>query len=248
MKPRSEQSQQPEALGQLQRDGFAFLRGGELRTQLLASGDLSDWAAFAESWNRLAIDPYLAATGRRRLRRHGVFRLHPSGVLEQQPAQAHFQTVENNILQGGIERWFEPLEPRVAASRALEALVKFGGDAFDALDDGATPREWRVEVHQFRIEAHLDQAGEPTPEGAHRDGVDWVFVALIDRVNISSGTTTVHRPDGLLLGSFTLERPLDAALVNDRRILHGVTPVKAFDPSLPAYRDVMVVTYTALDR
>jgi hypothetical protein len=49
-----------------------------------------------------------------------------------------------------------------------------------------------------------------------------------------------------LLGSFTLTQPFDAALVEDRRVMHGVTPVTPIDPTLPAYRDVLVVTFRAI--
>jgi len=100
-----------------------------------------------------------------------------------------------------------------------------------------------VEVHQFRIEARRDERGQPTPEGIHRDGVDYVLVLLVDRQNISSGTTTVHRLDGVELGSFTLASPLDAALLDDSRVAHGVTPIEPLDTDRPAYRDVLVVTW-----
>jgi hypothetical protein len=50
---------------------------------------------------------------------------------------------------------------------------------------------------------------------------------------------TAHRP----LGSFTLTEPLDAALVDDDRVFHGVTPLLPHDPARSAYRDVLVVTF-----
>ena len=102
---------------------------------------------------------------------------------------------------------------------------------------------WHVEVHQFRIEARPDVKGLPTPEGLHRDGVDYVLVLLVNRQNIGSGTTTIHGLDRRLLGSFTLTEPCDAALVDDARVFHGVTPVEPVDLDLPAYRDVLVVTF-----
>src|SRR4030095_1416658 len=95
-----------------------------------------------------------------------------------------------------------------------------------------------TEAHQVRIEARPDAAGLPTPEGVHRDGVDYVLVLLVNRTNIESGTTTVHDHAGNTLGSFTLAAPLDAALVDDTRVKHGVTAVHPVDPSRPAYRDV----------
>jgi hypothetical protein len=75
---------------------------------------------------------------------------------------------------------------------------------FGALKPGT---DWHIEAHQFRIEARPDAAGQPTPEGIHRDGVDYVIVMLVSRVNIESGTTTMHTPDGREVGRFTLARP-----------------------------------------
>ena len=69
-------------------------------------------------------------------------------------------------------------------------------------------------------------------------------VLLIRRRNVAQGTTTIHAvEDRRLLGSFTLTDPLDAALVDDARVYHGVTPVEPLDPAEPAYRDVLVVTF-----
>src|SRR5204863_496421 len=82
---------------------------------------------------------------------------------------------------------------------------------------------------QFRIDDRSGAAGHPRPEGVHRDGVDFVLVLLINRKNIVSGTTTVYTAEGHPLGSFTLTDPLDAALVDDNRVAHGVTPVTTLD-------------------
>ena len=89
--------------------------------------------------------------------------------------------------------------------------------------------EWRIECHQFRIEARSEAPGQPTPEGMHRDGVDYALVLLINRTNIKSGTTTVHDLDGHTLGSFTLTAPFDTAIVDDARVKHGVTAVEPID-------------------
>ena len=113
---------------------------------------------------------------------------------------------------------------------------------------GVTPATalWLVEMHQFRIAANPDRAGLPTPEGMHRDGVDWVMVCLIDRTNVAGGVTTVADEAGRPLGAFTLEHPLDTVLLDDRRVQHGVTPVVPQERALPAHRDVLVLTYRAV--
>lgn len=223
----------------LRGDGFAFATHRAMES-LLGAG-MTDWAAFADSWNDLGPDDYLAAKGRHRKRRHAVFAAGAEGTFERQPHQPHYQSVDYNTLQGGIERWFEPIAPAIADGASLRRILQLARDFFAPLAPQVA--RWRVEVHQFRIEARVGQAGEPTPEGVHRDGVDYVLVLLVNRENIESGTTTIHAADGTLLGSFTLTHPLDAALVDDARVFHGVTPVTPRDPARPAHRDVLVVTF-----
>jgi hypothetical protein len=228
---------------QVRDEGFAFVHGDTLRELVSRVAGLGDWNAFAASWNALEPDTYLAATGRFRRRRHATYGADRFGHVEPRPHQAHFQTLAYNTLQGDIERWFEPVLPEVATGRTMLAILDFCRDFFGGLSPEVP--FWHIEVHQFRIEATAGAAGEPTPEGSHRDGVDYVLVLLVDRENIASGTTTIHSPDGRALGEFTLTHPLDAALIHDPRVFHGVTPVTPLDPGKASHRDVLVVTFRA---
>jgi len=229
--------------GLLQRDGFAFVTADIMRGLLQAQA-LADWPTFAASWNDLGPDTYLAASGRHRRRRHATFSADADGGIRREAHQPHYQSLQYNPLQGDIQRWFEPVLPAIADGASLRRILDFCRDCFGAL--APSIRRWHVEAHQFRIEARAGEAGEPTPEGVHRDGVDYVLVLLIDRANIESGTTTIHAHDGSLLGSFTLTHAFDAALVDDARVCHGVTAVTPLDPSQPAHRDVLVVTFKAV--
>jgi hypothetical protein len=226
--------------------GFDFVPAASMREHLRRFGDLGDWQAFSDSWNDLALDTYLIDHGRFRRRRHAVFTAlgaagDPERRLERAPHQPHYQSKDYNKLQGGIERWFEPIVPVIGAGPSLQAILRFSHDLFGTMSPEV--RAWRVEVHQFRIEARPDEPGQPTPEGVHRDGVDYVLVLMVRRTNIAQGTTTIHDLDGRLLGSFTLADPLDSALVDDARVFHGVTAVEPIDPGRPAHRDVLVVTF-----
>jgi hypothetical protein len=224
------------------RDGFAFVRAPEMRTVLARVG-LHDWEAFAKSWDDLGVDTYMADGGRYRRRRFAVFRATAEGIARK-PHQPHYQSRDYNPLNGDIERWFEPIKPEIAAHPALRAVLDTCYRLFHDLTPAATrPPSWHVEIHQFRIEANATEAGQPTPEGMHRDGVDWVLVLLVGRVNIASGETTVADLRRRPLGSFTLTDPLDAAVTDDNRVYHGVTPVTPLDRSQPGHRDVLVVTF-----
>jgi hypothetical protein len=232
-----------ELVAAIGRDGFAFAHGEAMRTLLSTVGPLSDWDSFAASWSGLEVDSYMADGGRYRRRRHAVFATQSGSPIERQSHQPHYQALDYNPVHGGIARWFEPIQPEVEAGATLPTVLAFCRQLFETLAGRVPP--WRIEVHQFRIEARGGEAGRPTPEGLHRDGVDYVLVLLVNRRNIASGTTSIHALDGRSLGQFTLTDPLDAALVDDSRVAHGVTPVEAIDPAQPAYRDVLVVTFKA---
>lgn len=231
---------------QVARDGFARVRGSQMR-RLLGEAPLADWAGYAASWNDLAVDEYMADGGRYRRRRYATLEARP-GRIERLAHQPHFQSLDYNRLNGGVERWFEPITPQVCDLPLNRAILDASLDVFGAVAGPEAGFPWRTEMHQFRIEARAGEAGRPTPEGAHRDGVDWVLVMLAARENVAAGVTDIFDPSGRALGSFTLLEPLDAVFIDDHRVFHGVTAIEPVDPTRPAYRDVLVVTFRRSDR
>jgi hypothetical protein len=231
---------------QVARDGFAFVHGDQMRRVLEAHGTLADWQAFAQSWDDLGLDTYMADGGRYRKRRHGAFRMRAGDdAVERKPHQPHYQSRDYNALNGGVERWFQPILPAIAEGGTMTAILRACRDLFDRLTPAQSPpvQAWHIEAHQFRITAREGEAGRPTPEGMHRDGVDHVLVLLVGRRNVREGVTSIHDLTGRDMGSFTLSEPLDAALVDDNRMMHGVTPVVPVESGRPASRDVLVVTF-----
>nr|ACF98066.1 hypothetical protein [uncultured bacterium 888] len=232
---------------QILRDGFAFVPAAQMQALLAAPGQPAalkdDWQRFASSWNDLVLDTYLPEGHGCRLRRHATLSARAGQTSARiEPHQPHYQSVDYNPLLGGIQRWFEPIGRDVLEGSSMQRILAFCCAFFGAFKPDV---DWHIECHQFRIEARRGAPGQPTPEGVHRDGVDYVLVLLIDRTNIASGMTTMHDFADRQLGSFTLSTPLDAALVDDARVKHGVTPVEPIDPAQPAYRDVLVVTLRA---
>lgn len=209
---------------------------------LLDSYGMADWESFASSWQRLGVDVYMADGGRYRRRRHATFALSDNSIVRKKH-QPHYQSRDYNTLNGGIERWFDPVEKRIGDHPVMRAVLSLVNRlATDLTPEPERPETWHAEVHQFRIEAGREMNGHPTPEGLHRDGVDWVLVLMVRRENVENGTTSIHDLQGNEVGSFTLTGPLDAAFVNDHMVYHGVTPIQPIDPNLPAFRDVLVVT------
>lgn len=221
-------------------EGFCFVPTRDA-APLLAETALADWNAFAQSWNGMPLDTYMADGGRYRRRRYATLSVAPNAtVASLEPHQPHYQSTDYNVLNGGVARHYEPIAANVISGSVMSALLTLCCEVFNRLSPDT---RWHVEVHQFRIEANVGESGQPTPEGVHRDGVDHVMVMMVKRHNIAEGTTTIHGPDGKQLASFTLTEPLDMTLVDDHRCLHGVTPVVPLDPAQAAFRDVLVVTF-----
>ena len=227
----------------VQNHGFAFVHGAAMRDMIAPFGSCADWDRFAASWNELELDAYMADGGRYRRRRHAVYSASPSAGVRREAGQPHYQALAYNPLNGGVARWFEPIADDVGAGATMRTLLRFCHATFGSVAPATL--SWRIEVHQFRIEPGSGEVGLPTPEGLHRDGVDYVLVLLVQRRNIARGTTSIHGPEGQRLGEFTLTEPFDSALLDDARVAHGVTAVQPIDPTTPAYRDVLVVTFVS---
>lgn len=221
-----------------------FARRRPEQAQALLDVPAAALADFAASWQRLETDAFMADGGRYRRRRIANFLALPGDAAHHRGLhRPHFQAVVHNTLNGGVDRWFAPVEDSVAHNPACPALLALGRGVADALHPGTA---WFVEMHQFRIEAAAGTPGLPTPEGVHHDGVDVVLIAMLARHNLKGGETRVTDPEGAELARFTLDGLLDLTILDDRRVMHGVTPVEPADPGLPSSRDVLVLTWRAL--
>ena len=146
-------------------------------------------------------------------------------------------SADYNALHGGIDRWFEPLEEALSGDpRWLRLLCGIGRFFNRAAGSG----RWYVEAHQFRIDAN-DGVGRPTPDGAHRVGVDYVAVILVNRQAVKGGETRVFQAQGPLGMRFVIEQPWTALLLDDARVIHETTPIQPTGPG--AVRDTLVLTY-----
>jgi hypothetical protein len=216
--------------------GHAVLSAAGLRELVPASADELD--ALRPAWNDLPPDGYLRDGGRYRRRRHSCFVV-DGDVVTLVPHRAHWQPLEYNALHGGLERWFEPIRDDVIARPVWARLLVAMGAHCSALK-GAQP--WYVEAHQFRIDT-TDGIGRPTPEGAHRDGVDLVTVSLIDRIGIKGGETRVFEADGPAGLRFTMSEPWTTLLLDDARVIHESTPIQPLADA--GHRDTLVLTLRA---
>ena len=220
----------------LRGDGYALVRPADVAR--LAGCTLAELQALAPSWDRLELDNYLKDGGRYRRRRHSCF-VDSGAALEQTAHRAHWQPVEYNALHGGMHRLFVPIEPGTVAQPAWGKLLRALGGVCSQVRG---PDTWYVEAHQFRIDT-ADGIGRPTPEGAHRDGVDYVAVILIERAGIKGGETRVFEANGPRGQRFTMTAPWTMLLLDDAAVIHESTPIQPLAEH--GHRDTLVLTWRA---
>jgi hypothetical protein len=235
----------------LKRKNFLHLKPAGMRSLILRGqkNALQDWPNFSKSWENLPMDLYMADGGRYRRRRYAVLSAsRQDSDFRLEGYQPHFQSVDYNNLNGGILRYYELIEENIIRSTAMSSLLSIGLEVFSRL---APTNDWRIELHQFRIEAHEQRDALPTPEGRHRDGASFVMMVMVERKNVTGGNTVVYGPDGERLDEFMLSSPLYATFVNDEQVFHDVTPIshcEPGEPGQPGHRDMFVAVFHAATR
>lgn len=218
------------------RQGYAVV--GASQVAGLSGVPLDAMLGWSDLWNDLPPDNYLKDGGRYRRRRHSCFVLEGEHV-SQAPHRPHWQPLSYNALHGGMQRHFEAMEKSLTAQGPWQHLLAWLGRVADDLKGHRT---WFAEAHQFRIDT-TDGIGRPTPEGAHRDGVDLVAVFLVARSGVKGGETRVFEADGPNGQRFTLAEPWSLLLLDDERVIHESTPIQPL--AAGGYRDTLVVTLRA---
>ena len=197
---------------------------------------LSSLETLKSDWDDLPLDNFLKDGGRYRRRRHSCFVIDASNIT-QVAHRAHYQPLEYNALHGGMLRLFEPISPRTIALPIWSELLLAISRVCSTVKG---ERPWYVEAHQFRIDT-LNGIGRPTPEGAHRDGVDFVAILLVARENVSGGESRIFEAMGPHGQRFTLLEPWTLILLDDQRVIHESTPIQPTAPE--GHRDTLVLTF-----
>jgi hypothetical protein len=227
-----------ELVTRLKETGYALLPPAATSATLQL--DLGELNGLRDTWERLPRDTHLRDGGRYRFRRHSSFVQTVAGrVLVAVPHRPHWQPTAYNALHGGLTRWFEPMEPAITAAAAWPRLVTALGEVFAQVQPVT---HWYIEAHQFRIDT-AGGIGRPTPEGAHRDGVDFVAVMLVGRRAVRGGETHVFDARGTGGVRFTMEEPWTMLLMDDARVIHETTPIQPRGAA--GVRDTLVLTYRA---
>jgi hypothetical protein len=195
---------------------------------------------FHKSWQDLPSDNFLSDGGHYRYRRYSVFKYQTTrNELELLPHEPHFQSTYRNNMNGGINRDYEAFKQSSIDNSSLKKIIHF----ICAQISFNNEKVWRIQAHQFRIEANQDELGKPTPEGIHRDGADFILIMLLNRDNISGGLSHIYDDSKELLLETKLNQLGDAVLIDDRKVWHGVSEIYPKDNNKIGNRDVLVLTF-----
>jgi hypothetical protein len=194
-------------------------------------------------YETLPVDEYLPAGGKYRFRRFGrCYYLPVTGEMLPMPHVDYFQSAEHNRVTGGIVRKFAPLLPQIFENSFIRALI-----AFDLAQFPLTPemrqQPWQVDVHLIRVIAQPDIMGEPTPEGIHRDGAEFVTVHLAEIDNTAGGEVTIYDPAEQPIHKLRLHNILDSYFLRDTAVLHGVSPIVSADNRHRGVRSILTFDY-----
>ncbi len=206
----------------------------------------ASWQQLQAEYANLPADKFLPGNGAYRFRRYDSFRFVPSlGTLELLPHETYFQGTDINEVTGGIVREFAPLTPTIASNRFLHELIRYDFSQFP-ITEPLPSDEWRVDVHLIRVVAQAGTAGQPTPEGVHRDGAQFVTVHLAELDNVTGGEVSIYDDNKQPITSFTLQNVLDSYLFHDEALWHGVTPIMP-TAGLEGVRSILTFDYHSLN-
>lgn len=221
----------------------SFLQGNTRAFFRLDPTSIPAWPAFAQSWHDLKQDEYMGDGGTYRFRRYSEFHLSQAIILLKiLPHKPYRQSKEDNYLNGERDRLYSPILEDIQENAAFKQVIHSFAEVMASLHPSA---DWLVQVFQNRIQASAAQPGQPTPEGIHRDGVDFVLTLLIHRENVDGGESSTYAQDGkTLLAAVTLKEAGDFIFLNDKLLKHDVQPINRLNPEKEGYRDALIVMFT----
>lgn len=180
--------------------------------------------------------------GKYRYRRYSEFSIFfNTKTIQPLPHVAYYQSKENNYLNGGIHRMYAPIENHIKQDPILQHIML---SCTEIIDELKPDEEWFIQFFQNRVIAMQDKKGKPTPEGVHRDGVDFVLTLMINYKNINGGASFIYANDEKTLkANVLLKQPGSFILLNDTFMKHSVDPIISLNDNF-SYRDVLIAMFT----
>ena len=214
----------------------------------IINGLKNDLSLITNSYNDLPQDIYMPKGKEYRSRRYGRFcHIPKASMIYPLPQTYFFQTKTINDFAGGVRRLFDSLDDNWYETNILQNIIL---NSFNCLpissEEYVDP--WHIGVHAIRISTTDNMFGNPTPEGIHTDGHQYLCIILISRTNITGGESTITSSLGEVIFRGCLHNPLDTIFLTDYKMLHSVSEIIPIDSAKPAYRDVLILDFDPYQR
>ncbi len=181
-------------------------------------------------FNQVAQDPYIAKGDRYK----SIARCRLKGTnIEQQAHGPLFQNQQINPVNGGIMRSYPEISNLDCAKEPIMLFAQtFNIDYTD-----------EILVQTQRTKCSNENSGITTPEGFHRDDIDFLAILCVNRYNIQGSETQLLNAEGNIVFQRTLY-PGEMLLINDSQFLHYTSPITIQDPhkNKHGYRDILIIS------
>lgn len=231
----------------IEEGGYLALPAREV-LESLSKQALSEIPEISRSFERLVRDRQMGDNGKYRNRRFSRLVLNHDAAgptFEHLGDRTIFQSLEDNALNGGVARTYEPLEEVVLQSALLRELLLHDSRLGKLYDPRMFESPVAVGIHQVRITALPESEGLPTPEGVHRDAERFTFQHFWSRENVKGGDFVAY--DTLKKPVFTWlqEERLDSVLFTGTT-WHSATPILCRSGAESGHRDIFLIDFDAL--
>ncbi len=203
---------------------------------LIDIGGLLDLEEIQDCYENVPLDVFVPDDSRRK----SIIRLHVhkrSRIMLAKDHEPLYQdAVYNYNVYGADSRPYPEMEKRLAA--LLDPV--FG--IFAAC--GRLDSQHEILAQAQRVTTDDARTGETSREGWHTDGAIVLGILVINRTNVTGGTSMLsYSRDGSNPVFAQTLMPGELLLIDDRKLWHFSTSIKQLRPGAKASRDVLLLTY-----
>lgn len=218
--------------------------------QMLAAApsESRSWSEFRQYWDRLTTDEYMKDNGTYRKRRYStMYYAAQANTVVRKPYMPLYKSNLYNSFAGNVFRYFDETESGLFENTHFKRALSLALTTFNHCQNllGSAQPQWFVEVDQYRIVADNTRVGKPAPEGVHSDGTSYFLLMLVEKTNVEGGVSSIYDQDMELACTTTLQNPGDIMLLDDTRMLHGVSDL--YSQLEGGHRDILHLSFTNLN-
>ncbi|MCF6766635.1 2OG-Fe dioxygenase family protein [Thiotrichales bacterium 19S3-7] len=212
----------------------------------LVNYENNDRLQFQKHWDRLALDENFAnyTHRERRLLRYTYQHAKP---LEINYDNQYISSVTYNVdyTKGPNELLY--VENSFINDPITQKIIETDIHIFERsfIDKQLT---YDLNLHLFRVKA-ADGTISPTTSGIHQDGMDFICMHFINSQNIMPVASNLYKNNKPYSNFYStcMHNFLETLFVNDKKIYHSAGEVKQNHLAIPAYRDLLLVTFRSIN-